>query len=271
MADVERNLQRAKDGVSDAAEQAGDSRVVTWGARAGHVASGVIHLLIAWIAISLALGLGTGGADADQAGAFASLVGNPLGLVLMLLMVLGLALLAVLHLTRVVRVDDTKERLSHLGNAAGAIALMVPALGVLINRDSQSAEQTQQTTSTVLSLPFGFVAILIAGAVLAGIGIHHIYTGLTRRFRKQLEKHPGRLAIGIGMVGYTARGVALLVAGGLIGYAAITGRSEEARGMDGAFRAILDAPFGQVLVLVLAAGFVCFALYCFIRARHARI
>ncbi|WP_026927876.1 DUF1206 domain-containing protein [Granulicoccus phenolivorans] len=270
MGDLERQVERTKAGVSEVAEEAGDSKVVTWGARAGYVASGLIHLLIAWIAVSLALGLGTG-QDADQAGAFAALVGNPVGLVLMLLMVAGLALLAVLHLTKAIRADGLKDRLSHLGNAAGAVALIVPAVGVLVNRDSRSAEQTQQTTSTILSVPFGFVLILIAGAVLAGIGVQHIWTGLTRRFTKQLVQHPGRAAIAIGTIGYLARGIALLVAGFLIGNAAITGRSEDARGMDGAFRAILAAPWGQVLVLVLAAGFACYAVYCFIRARYARV
>lgn len=78
--DLERQVERTKaGGVSEVAEEAGDSKVVTWGgARAGYVASGLIHLLIAWIAVSLALGLGTG-QDADQAGAFAALVGNPVG------------------------------------------------------------------------------------------------------------------------------------------------------------------------------------------------
>ncbi len=75
-----------------------------------------------------------------------------------------------------------------------------------MNRDSRSAEQTQQTTSTILSVPFGFVLILIAGAVLAGIGVQHIWTGLTRRFTKQLVQHPGRAAIAIGTIGYLARG-----------------------------------------------------------------
>ena len=40
------------------AREAGNSAVVEWGARIGYVALGIIHLLIAWLALKVAWGIG---------------------------------------------------------------------------------------------------------------------------------------------------------------------------------------------------------------------
>lgn len=55
--------------------------------------------------------------------------------------------------------------------------------------------------------------------------------------------------------------------GGLLGWAAITFDPSRARGLDGALRASLSAPGGQVLLTLVAAGIVAFAVFCFARAR----
>ncbi|HEU5242375.1 MAG TPA: DUF1206 domain-containing protein, partial [Ornithinibacter sp.] len=55
--------------VTSAARQAGDSPVVEWGARLGYVVLGIIHLVIAWIAVKVAWGIGGGSKDADTSGA----------------------------------------------------------------------------------------------------------------------------------------------------------------------------------------------------------
>ena len=59
------------DEVKDAAEAAGDHPVVRTGARVGYAVNGVVHLLIGWLGVQLALG--QGGEDADQSGALRSL------------------------------------------------------------------------------------------------------------------------------------------------------------------------------------------------------
>ena len=59
------------DGVQDRAEGAarevGDSRIVEYGARTGFAASGVLHLLMAWIAVRIAWSKGGGSADQRNA------------------------------------------------------------------------------------------------------------------------------------------------------------------------------------------------------------
>jgi hypothetical protein len=54
----------------------------------------------------------------------------------------------------------------------------------------------------------------------------------------------------------------------LLGYAAITFDPAKASGLDGAMHTILNAPFGAVLLTIVALGIVCFGAFLLARARY---
>jgi hypothetical protein len=56
--------------------------------------------------------------------------------------------------------------------------------------------------------------------------------------------------------------------GALLLWAAITFDPSKARGLDGAMHAILDLPFGQILLTLVALGIAAFGAYLFVRARY---
>ena len=64
--------------------------------------------------------------------------------------------------------------------------------------------------------------------------------------------------------GYSARGLVYLILGGLTMSAAWWGGNTE--GTKGALQALRDAPFGQVLLWLVALGFVCYGIWRFIAA-----
>lgn len=65
---------------ANAVEDASNSRALVIAARAGFAVSGLLHLLIGFVAIQLALGKA---GQADQAGAVAQLAAQPQGLLLL--------------------------------------------------------------------------------------------------------------------------------------------------------------------------------------------
>ena len=77
-----------------------------------------------------------------------------------------------------------------------------------------------------------------------------------------------RLVTRLGQVGYPGKGIALGVVGGLFVWAALTFDPEKASGLDGALRTILDAPFGQFLLTLVALGIAAFGAYLLVRARY---
>ena len=56
--------------------------------------------------------------------------------------------------------------------------------------------------------------------------------------------------------------------GALLIWAAVTFDPSKARGLDGALHAILELPFGQILLTIVALGIAAFGAFCFVRARY---
>src|SRR3712207_8142212 len=76
-----------------AAGRAGDSDALEHLARIGLIAYGVVHLLLAWLALQLAWSGGSG-ESADQTGALATLAEQPLGRPLLWVVAVGVGALA---------------------------------------------------------------------------------------------------------------------------------------------------------------------------------
>jgi hypothetical protein len=244
--------------------------------RVGYVAYGAIHLLVAWVALQLAFG--GSGKSADTTGAFAELGSAPLGQALLVLLVVGLALLVVWKITEAVLGPDRGgsgrdaawTRISAAGQAVVFGALAVSAGRFAFGGGSSSASQKQQgATSQLLGL------VVLLGLAVVGIGIGVAVYGLTRKFAKKLDMSPLRLKArrvvrGLGAVGYTAKGVAYGVVGVLLVVAGVTFDPNKSRGLDGAIRTIAQEPYGKALLVVVAAGIACFAVFCFARARYQK-
>jgi len=265
------------------ARRAGESDGLENLARVGLIAFGVVHLLVAWLALQLAWG--GGGKSADQSGAMQTLAESPVGKPLLWIIAVGLIALAVWQAAEVFRwrsgwSGSGKTRTKAIRKSGGAlvkaavyVALAVLAIRYALGSGQSSSQQQQQKTAGVLGWPGGQFIVGIAGLVLIGAGIWHIRKGFNKHFLKQIdtsEASPSalRLVTRLGQVGFPAKGVALALVGGLLGYAAITFDPSKARGLDGAMHTILDAPFGQILLTLVALGVAAFGAFCFVRARY---
>src|SRR4029453_6219251 len=85
----------------DPARGAANSDALEHLARVGLIAYGVVHLLVAWLALQLAWG--GGGKSADHSGAMSPLAQQPLGKPLLWVLAVGLIALAVWQAAEVLR------------------------------------------------------------------------------------------------------------------------------------------------------------------------
>ena len=111
-------------------------------------------------------------------------------------------------------------------------------------------------------------------APLAKYGGAFIVRGIMRAFEKNLDLPIGKAGRGIvafGVVGYIAKGIAVGVAGILFIVAAVSHDPETAGGLDAALRALTTLPFGTVILWIVGAGLVIYGLFCFARARYAKM
>lgn len=264
------------DDAKDAVDAVSSHPVLTGLARVGHVVNGLLHLVIAGIALQVAWGAG-GGEQADQSGALAALAAQPLGMVLLWVFVVGAGALALWYLTEVISPppgeDEVTDRVK-----AGAKALVYAAIAWSAAKfatgsgsSGSSEEQTKGLTQTLMSYPAGQVLVVVVGIAVIAVGGYYIRKGVNQGFLDDLRRNPGVLATSVGTLGYPAKGLVLGLVGVFFVVAAVQQKSEEATGLDGALKALKDQPFGPYLLTAVALGIIAFGLYCFVRARYARI
>jgi len=269
----------------NAADRAGSSDGLENLARVGLIAYGVVHLLVAWLALQLAWG--GGGGSADQSGALATLADSPVGKPLLWIVAVGLIALAVWQAAEVLRwrsgwsaSGDRRKKAVTKSVKAVVKAVVYAALAVLAVRTAtgsggsgSGSGQEQQATAGIFGWPGGRWLVGLAGLVVIGVGLYYIHKGVTKRFLEQIDlssASPGtrRLVERVGLAGFPAKGVAFAVLGGLLVYAAVTFDPAKAAGLDGALRTILDAPAGRLLLTAVALGIAAYGVFCLIRAKY---
>ncbi len=268
MGDVAAKAERA-------GEQAHESEWLDHAIRIGLVAYGVVHLMVGWLAVQLALG--DKEESADNAGALHALADKPLGGVMIWLVAGGMVLLVVWRLLEFALgfqdESDTKKRwrkrATSLGKAIlyGALAWSAIKTGV----GSGSSGGTDSTTAKVMNLPGGQILVGLVGLSIIGFGAVLIYRGWSEKFTEHLDAEgqsgkEGSTYILLGKVGYIAKGIAIGIVGGLFTYAAITHDAKKSGGLDQALQKVLEQPFGQILLIVIGLGIACYGLFSFARA-----
>lgn len=246
--------------------------------RIGLVAYGVVHLLVAWLALQLAFGDAAG--SASSSGAVQELAQQPMGGVSVWVVAVGMLLLALWRLEDGLlgrRHEDSADRAKAAGVAVFKAALYttvgVSAVKVATGSGSSGGDGSDTMTATVMDLPGGQ---LLVGAVGLGIVAYAARLGWIAWSESFLEKIDGKDLGGstgsafrwLGRAGYAAKGVAIAVIGSLFVYAAATHEAKKSGGLDQALREILDQPFGPVLLTLVALGIGAYGLFAFARAKQ---
>lgn len=245
--------------------------------RLGYVVRGLVWGVIGLLAFQVALG--SGGKLTDQQGAIAALGNTPAGQILLYVMLVGLVGYALWGLIRAV-VDPLHEghdakgiaqRVGYLvsGISYGLLAMatygLITAKAPAATSGTQAA-QTQQTTASILTQPWGPWVVALAAVIVIGVGLLQIYTGFRRKFNPQFQL-AGRTGNGrkwierLGRFGTAARGVVFTLIGVFLFLAAYQHDASQAQGIDGVLTALLHQPYGSLLLGVVAAGLIAFGIY----------
>jgi hypothetical protein len=249
-------------------------------ARAGFVAKGILYLTVGALALLVASGLG--GELTDEKGALEQLGDTPIGAFVVGFTGLGLVAYAIWQLVRAIfdpehAGRDAKNALRRVGFLASAIVhggLAIAAYGVLV-RDS-AASSDHRLIAPLTQSTIGVVFLAGAGIALFGYGIWQLVAAYKARFRDELDTARMKESVRkwcerLGRFGYAARGVVFMIVGGSLVVAAVTADPRDARGLDGALAEIAAAPFGRVMLGLVAAGLAAYGIFMFVYARYRRI
>lgn len=266
------------------AQGAGDDFVRSpqfeWLARAGLVARGVIYAIVGVLALELAFG--AGGKTTNQQGALHEIAKQPLGKVLLVLMIVGLAGYATWRLVRAAighgpeAADDTKQRIDGLASGIGYAMLCVTAVSILVGSGGGGSGSPDETTGGVLGWPGGQVLVGLAGLIIIGVGLEQGYKGIKQKFLEQskteeMSERVKSAFTALGVFGHLARMVVFVLIGYFLLRAAIDFDPDKAVSLDGALTALAKASYGPVLLGIVAAGLIGFAAYSVADARYRKV
>ena len=266
--------------VALSAQRAKNSRLLQGLGRAGMVCYGLVHIIVAYLAVRVAVG--DSGQQADQKGALQEVGDSSFGAVVLWVLTVGLVAYGLWQLMMAAtgyrwvlkKGKRTRRRVAAVGKAVIGFSLGFYAGRLATGSGGgQSGDQKEQEfTAKLMSLPAGRVLVGIAALIVIGVAIAAIRRGVKKSFMQDLDLQD--LPAGtqkwvrrLGMFGYVAKGVVFGIVGILLGVAAFQAQPKEAGGLDRALRTLAAQPFGTIALIVVAVGLAAFGVYCFAAAR----
>lgn len=265
--------------VASHAHRAKNSKVAQGLGRAGMVCYGVVHIIIAYLAVRVAFG---DSEQADQKGALQEIGSSGFGAVMLWVLAIGLIAYGAWQLMQAAvgyqwvnkKSKRTRRRIGAVVKAVIGFALGIYAIRLVTSGGGggSSNEQQQEFTAKLLSLPAGQVLVAIAAAVVIGVGVSQVVKGVKKKFLDDLDMHDlpngtQQWVTRLGRFGYIAKGVVVGIIGVLLGVAAFQADPDEAGGLDRALKTLAAQPFGVVALILVGIGLAAFGVYCFAAAR----
>ncbi|GGK36038.1 DUF1206 domain-containing protein [Salinarimonas ramus] len=255
-------------------------------ARVGYAARGVVYMMVGGLAVLAAVG--PGGQTGGSRGALSTLVGEPFGQALLVVIALGLAAFAVWR--EVAAISDADHRGSsgkglairgaHVVSGLIYLTLAFYALSLAMGWSTSGGGGggsgdggAQSWSAWLMAKPFGRWLLGIVGLGVAGVGIGFVVRGWRGDVTKHLHYAPNaeNWVVPLGRAGFAARGIVFMIIGGFLVVAAWQSDSSEARGLGGALRTLQEQPYGWILLGLVAAGLFAFGAFGIVQAIYRRI
>jgi uncharacterized membrane protein YbjE (DUF340 family) len=176
---------------------------------------------------------------------------------------------------------DTSERkrvLERIGSAARAVVYLVLAVSAgksLVGSGSNSSQKQQGAASGVMSHGWGVWLVALVGIAIVGGCVAMAWYGVTAKFEEKLHtekmsRKSHQTTKRLGQVGYVAKALAYGIVGGLLVDAAVTHNPNKS-GLDAALRTLAEHGYGKIVLIVIAAGFALFGVFCCFQARFRKV
>jgi hypothetical protein len=248
--------------------------------RVGFIARAVIYAIIGILALKLALG--HGGKLTNQQGALHTVVQQPFGKLLLTLVAIGLGGYSLWRLVRAAighgpeGSDSGFDRVAALASGIAYGAMCILAVEILLGAGGGSAATPKKAAAGVFGWPAGAWIVGIAGAVMIGVALYQGYRGITKKFlddskTEEMGPRVKEWISRLGTVGHLARMVVFGLVGIFLIKAAVDYNPSKAVGLDGALAKIVHRSYGPLLLGIVAAGLIAFALYSLSDARYRKI
>ena len=253
-------------------------RWLTWLAKAGLTARGVMYVLIGIIAIQIAVNGSR--QQADRTGAVHLVAHTGFGSVILWLLVIGFAGMTLWRLSEAAWGSpdaDGRKASKRLASLARAVFYAAVTYGILkyalgIGEPGSSDSQSQDLTAAAMKHQGGQVIVALAGVAIVIAGLYVIYRAYKLKFLRHMrmgsaKPRTRKVVTRLGQAGGIARGAVFATIGVFLVIAAKDASPRQAKGIDSALRALAHTPLGPWLLVMVAIGLMMFGVYSWCEAR----
>ncbi len=162
------------------------------------------------------------------------------------------------------------ERISFVVGAITHFLLAYYAINLIFYFSTPKGGSEKGLARELLVLPFGEVITGIVALIIAGFGVYQIVIAVKEKFCKDMEipaDHKKAIVL-ISKFGLIARGIVFMMIGFFFMRASFYHDSSEAGGVAKAWVVLKELPYGDILMGIVAAGFIAFGIYGFVEALY---
>lgn len=249
--------------------------------RLGFLAKGLIYALIGILAFRLAIGL-SGGRIVDSSGVLRTLLDQPFGLIMLVVIAVGILGYAAYYVFEAVM--DTGHRGGGLKGWAARTLTIIKAvaygtIGVealrLVLGDRSPAGGPEATASMVMLFPLGAWFLVLVGLGIAGYGFDQMKMTWNCEFDDDLDearvRREARWLLLIGRLGIGARSIILVLMGLTLAWAGVEQQPSNADGYRESLLTLFFQPFGSWILAAMGGGLFLFGLFELAHVKYARI
>ncbi|MHA2787698.1 DUF1206 domain-containing protein [Corynebacterium sp. S7] len=238
--------------------------------RVGLIVFGLVYGLLGVLVLQVAWNFNDSYHDASFVSVLAGIDELPLGNLLLIIAAVGLFVIALWQLiecllgyTHLGRIRMFNRRIASAGRAIIYSSVGFLALFTGLHIRGPFGETTMAgIVAHLLESTTGRWIVFGVGCVAVSIGIGQIGRGLGRIFVDEMVGKVPRWVVVLGMIGYGMLGLSLVLIGALVAWSAISAVPSYAGTMDTAIHFLVGLPLGSIMGTIVAAGFICFAVFC---------
>lgn len=250
--------------------------------RFGHLAKGIIYLIIGGLAIATVIG--ASGSIEGGRGVIKWINEQTFGRILLGLIAVGLFSYTAWRWLKVFLgkggdEDDKKDTVYRVAWFFSGLSYL--GLGILAARSainggtsgSQGGGKRQEIITWLMQQSWGPTVVIILGVIIAGVAIFQLIKGIQKKFLDNIDlssaSHKERETIEkLGIVGHVARAVVFGIMAYFLILAGATVDPQKFKGTEGALEWLNQNTYGTILLALAAAGLIAYAIFTLAKAKY---
>jgi hypothetical protein len=245
----------------------------------GIITKGLVYAIVGILTLLAAVGMGGSVSGKNEVVGF--LQDQIFGKIIVVIVAVGLLFYALFRLYSSFsgkNIDNDKSGyLKRIGYFFSGLIYGSLSISILFSAfaSSSGGDSKESATRMVLNQDGGQWILYLVALIIFGVGIYQFYKGFSHKYLEDIDKHGSVESMDLlkksGRYGHIARGISFGIFAWFVFVAAKEQNADAIRGIEGMFNFLRSFDWGDVLMGLMAAGFILYGIFQYFLARHSKL